>query len=109
MLVLLSWVWENSHSRRSSFRGLGHEHGEKQVAMFLCFEEGTALITTAGNEVEVSGAVKTFWLAVHTNKVEARKRERGDGGHLPAVTKLAFGKAPFSKSARRGAPRVILT
>jgi hypothetical protein len=21
--VLLSWVWENSHSRRSSFRGLG--------------------------------------------------------------------------------------
>src|SRR5437773_12133262 len=24
MAVLLSWVWENSHSRRSSFRGLGH-------------------------------------------------------------------------------------
>jgi len=21
--VLLSWIWENSHSRRSSFRGLG--------------------------------------------------------------------------------------
>ncbi len=25
-LVLLSWVWENSHSRWSSFRGLGQEH-----------------------------------------------------------------------------------
>src|SRR5437588_104082 len=24
MAVLLSWVWENSHSRRSSFRGLRH-------------------------------------------------------------------------------------
>src|SRR5207237_3298672 len=26
MAVLLSWVWENSHSRRSSFRGLRHTH-----------------------------------------------------------------------------------
>jgi len=44
------------------------EHGKKQVATFLCFEEGTALMTTAGNKVKVSGAVKMFWLAVHTKK-----------------------------------------
>jgi len=30
------------------------EHGEKLVATFLCSEQGTALITTAGNEVQVS-------------------------------------------------------
>jgi hypothetical protein len=32
MAVLLSWVWENSHSRRSSFRGLRQE--EQQISEF---------------------------------------------------------------------------
>jgi hypothetical protein len=31
MAVLLSWVWENSHSRRSSFRGLRHNDASEEV------------------------------------------------------------------------------
>jgi hypothetical protein len=83
------------------------EHSEKQVATVWCAKKGMTLITAASNEVKVSGAVKTLGLAVHNNKVEERDGGRGDGGHLPAVTKLAFGKVPFSKSARRGAPRCV--
>jgi hypothetical protein len=41
---------------------------------------------------------------VHTNLGRDSEKVDADGEHLPGVTKLAFGKAPFSKSARRGAP-----
>ena len=40
--VLLSWVWENSHSRWSSFRGLGHEL--REISNLHCLEsEGLAV------------------------------------------------------------------
>ena len=41
--VLLSWVGENSHSRRSSFRGLGQEAGPKQpnLSRLTVFEYGS--------------------------------------------------------------------
>ena len=55
--------------------------------MFLCSEEGTALITTAGDKVQVSGAVKTLGLAVHVARVEGRGSGWGDGTHHSAVTK----------------------
>src|SRR5438874_263439 len=35
MAVLLSWVWENSHSRRSSFRGLG----QNQTGIHFMFHQ----------------------------------------------------------------------
>src|SRR5438445_6772325 len=43
MAVLLSWVWENSHSRRSSFRGLRHQHFQimSEQEMVLEFACGT--------------------------------------------------------------------
>src|SRR2546428_12208090 len=53
MAVLLSWVWENSHSRRSSFRGLRQRpsHAEiwprlsPNVVRHLCLLKGAAVIS----------------------------------------------------------------
>ena len=85
------------------------EHGEKQVAMFLCSEEGTALITTAGDKVQVSGAVKTLGLAVHVARVEGRECGCGDGTHRSAVTKAGgeSGKPPSRKAREGGHPPAV--
>ena len=71
------WGLSDGQSDNNELIALAHlfERGEKQVAMFLCSEQGTALITTAGDKVLVSGAVKTLGLAVHVARVEGEKVE----------------------------------
>jgi hypothetical protein len=78
--------------------------------MFLCSEEGTALITTAVDKVQVSGAVKTLGLAVHVARVERRESGCGDGTHRSAVTKAGgeSGKPPSRKAREGGHPQCIL-
>ena len=84
------------------------EHGEKQVATFLCVEQRTALVTTAGDEVQVSGSIKTFGLVVHSNKVEARKSGRGDRRHRSPVMKAESRESPLlEKREKGGTPGVL--
>jgi hypothetical protein len=84
------------------------EHGEKQVATFLCVKQRTALITTAGDEVQVSGSIKTFGLAVHSNKVEARKSRRSDRTHRSPVMKVDSRDSPLlEKREKVGTPGVL--
>src|SRR5207249_1012373 len=49
MAVLLSWVWENSHSRRSSFRGLRQDASVTERATELFLED---LLDAAHHEVD---------------------------------------------------------
>jgi hypothetical protein len=60
------------------------------------------LVTTAGDEMQVSGSIKTFGLVVHCNKVEARESERGDRTHPSPVMKAESRKSPLLEKREKG-------
>jgi hypothetical protein len=45
------------------------QHGQKQIAMRWSAEQWTAVITTAGDEMKVSGTVMTSRLVPHGNSI----------------------------------------
>ena len=78
------------------------EHGEKQVATLRCAEQGMASIATAGNKMQVSGAVKTLGLAVHMSRIEPRSSGCGDATHHPTVMKAGSGENPLLERREKG-------
>jgi hypothetical protein len=83
-------------------------HGEKQVATLRCAEQRMASIATAGNKVQVSGAVKTLGLVVHGSRIEPRSSACGDATHHPTVMKAGSGENPFLERREKGSPPMFL-
>jgi hypothetical protein len=63
------------------------QHGQKQVAPRGRAQQGLPAITTASDEMQVPGAIKTLEVAPHRRRLSERECERSDSAHRAVVTK----------------------
>src|SRR5438477_10950054 len=86
MPVLLAWVWENSHSRRSSFRGLRQKYRLRIPARYIVDSEGV----TPGREVHAD-----YTISPAPSDTLRRVKEIVEASPVPGLQRRSLSKTPL--------------